>query len=161
MLDILAGLAMNAVNKTNAFNQAKNQPEDNSWAMFQARKKAYEKAQQSGGKQMQEGEQQFLGETSAPLAELATAQQSALASGGKAIQQASGQIAANQAAGGVRGGQASTQMRRAVGEMAGQQQQNLDQMALDEANRRRELRTGLFGQKQARGQTANLAMPGF
>lgn len=164
---ILGGLAQNAMARTEAYNKARAAQDDqidpNEMAKKQlkARQEAYSALIGRGKEQMGQGEQQFLTESGQPLAELTAAKQAALAGGGEAIQQAGREMATQNALGGVRGGQATLLQNRGMGQMATEQQRNLDNMALDEANRRREMRGQYFGNKARAGQTANLASPTF
>jgi hypothetical protein len=164
--DAILGIGSIAMGKTNAYNQARQaQSQEGANAdqmeMFKKRKAAYDAAQARGGQQQQAGEASFLNETGAPLAELGQAKQDVLSGGAEGLNQASGQMAANLATGGVRGGQAATQMRRGIGQMGTDTQRQINEMAVNDAQSRRQMRGGFFGQKASAGQQANLAMPGF
>jgi len=93
------------------------------------------------------GEQSFLGETGAPLAELGAARQDMLTGNAAALNQGAGQMGANLARQGSRGGQAATLMNRGTGQMANDANSQINQMAIDEASQRRQMRGGYFAGK--------------
>ena len=120
------------------------------------RQAAYEDMKKQGQTQFGAGEQQFLSETDQPLAELENARSSMRAGTAESMQDASGQMKSNIEAMGGRGGQGITLLNRGIGQMGVEGQRGLDQMALQEAEQRRQMRGGYMGQKAQMGQQASL-----
>lgn len=123
---------------------------------FDIRNQAYNQMIGSAKTMGTEGEQQFLGETANPLAELGAAKEGALTGNAAALQQGAGQMKANLAQSGVRGGQAATLLNRGTGQQSVDANQQINQMAMDEASQRRQMRAGLMGQKAGAGWSGQL-----
>lgn len=97
------------------------------------------------------GEEGLMKETGQALPELQAAQQAAAAQGTEGQQQASAQLRADLAKSGVRGGQAGQLMARQSGQMGINMQRQLDEMALREAEKRRQMRGDFFARKGTMG----------
>jgi hypothetical protein len=123
---------------------------------FRRRKQAYDQMIQRSQGLASSGEQSFLQETANPLAELGEAKQGALTGNAAALQQGAGQMQANLVQSGVRGGQAATLLNRGTGQQSVDANQMINQMAMDEATQRRQMRGGLFGQKAGAGYSGQL-----
>jgi hypothetical protein len=98
-----------------------------------------------------EGESQFMNETGKAPTELETAKNDILTGNAKALNQGASEMQANLAQEGVRGGQAATQLRRGVGEMATGAQNNLNTMALTDAQEREKQRAAYLSAKGSAG----------
>jgi len=120
----------------------------NNRAQAVAQKQAYDELIARGQGQFDTGETQFLKEANQAPPEMLAAQQ--------ALQNKTSagynELQAGLSKGGVRGGQAATQLRRGAGDL----QQQLDTMAFQEAQQRQQAKLGYFGNKAQTGQRATL-----
>jgi hypothetical protein len=137
---------------------------------YQRRKQAYDETIGRAQGLATSGEQQFLGaqgeqmaDLQNPLAELGQAKQDVLTGNAAGMQQGAAQMKTNLAQSGVRGGQAATALNRGTGQMGVDATQQINQMALDEAGQRRNMRNasmgakmGMFGQKAGAGYSGQL-----
>lgn len=125
------------------------------------REAAYKNLIAKGGVDQTTGEQQFVGETGAAVPEMQAARDAVLSGRAEGLNQAQAQLSSDLVKGGVRGGQAANQLRRQSGQMGIETQRMLDQMALDDAQRRQQERSQYYSGKAARGQAATYTQPTF
>ena len=121
-------------------------------SVFGAGEKA--KAKKKARKAAKRAESQFMTSLEGPTEQLAKVQQDIEKRGTAAQQQAAAQTAQRLAAGGVRGGQAETLQSRQAGELGESLQQQTSEMALKEAQRKRDLQAQFLQQKAQQARTA-------
>ena len=141
----------------NASNALQTSQFEQNKALSEARKAAYQNMINAGSTQQQQGENQLMSETSNAPPELLQAEQDIQNRTAEGIQAGQNQMQANLAQQGVRGGQAATQLRRGVGEMAIGGMRDVNQMKADDAARRQSLRAAYLASKASQGGQAALA----
>lgn len=99
------------------------------------------------GNYYQAADKQFEAETGQPLEELQAVKKDFANQNLEAQQQYSKQLNSELAKQGVRGGQAATLQARGVGQLNTDLQRQINELALNEANTRRNLRTNYYQQK--------------
>lgn len=120
----------------------------NERAKAEAQRQAYDEMMKNAQGQFQTGENQFLQEANQAPPEFQAAQDALK----NKTAEGYGQLKTGLAQQGVRGGQAATQLRRGAGDL----QQQLDQMAFQEAQGRQQAKLGYFGNKAQTGQRGTL-----
>ena len=99
------------------------------------------------GNYYQSADEQFENETGQPLKELQAVHEDFANQNLEAQQQYSKQLNSELAKQGVRGGQAATLQARGMGQLNTDLQRQINELALNEANQRRNLRTNYYQQK--------------
>ena len=123
----------------------------------EARRRAYEEIVGRGQYQLGQGESAFEQEAAAAPEELTMLKEDILAGNTESLQQGKEELATALAQQGVRGGQAATQLRRGVGEMATGAQRDINQLMGQEAMDRQAQRLAYQKSKALGGQAATLA----
>jgi len=129
-------------------------------ALDKARQAAYQQSLTAGQQASQAGEAGFMG-ANVPLTGLEQAKKDILSGSARGLGQASEQMQAQMAAGGVRGGQLATQLRRGIGEMGTQTQEQLNRVGLEDEQRRQQQMLAFQAAKAQAGQQAALRTPTF
>lgn len=119
---------------------------------FGARKAAYEEALGRAGTMASTGEQAFLDESAKSPEELEAMRQQILSGQSETLQKGAGQLSAELSKGGMRGGQAMTQMRRGIGEMTTEGLKDITQLETEDALRRAAERRAYLQAKAQTGQ---------
>ena len=121
------------------------------------REEAYKQALEKAGGMAAGGEEMFLSEAGKSPAELEAMRQNILSGEAEALQAGAGQLQAGLAQQGVRGGQAATQLKRGIGEMATTAQRDITGLMGQEAMQRAAEKRAYAQQKAFLGQRGLVA----
>jgi hypothetical protein len=128
----------------------------------QLRQQAFEESKNMGTGMYAQGDDQIMNETAAGMSPELQKVQSDIQSGtAEDIARGTGEMQKNLAQQGVRGGQAATALNRGVGTMRTTGMRDVNQMALDEANNKKAIRTAYMQNKALTGQKAALSPATF